>query len=170
MSIRGCHVISTSRVRYPETGIEVPAVKILFIRKPRKPCAAWTPAWGREYDGHSACMAASAACLAKGSGLSRIDHGVLSVDNGTVRKGENLFVVQSALNDPAHDRAHMKTQDAVNAPVDQSLAKLQALDETQQRRQIPAMDEPHRQMTSPMRMGRSREAVIRDPSCSPEAG
>jgi hypothetical protein len=78
---------------------------------------------------------------------------VLSVDNGVVRKGENLFVVQGALNDPAHDRAHMRTQDAVSAPVEQSLAKLQALDETRQRQQIPAMDEPQRQVAPQMRMG-----------------
>ncbi len=108
---------------------------------------------GREYDEHSACMAASAACLAKGSGLSRIDHIVLSVDSGIVRKGENMFVVQGALNDPAHDRAHMKTQEAVTAPVEQSLAKLQELNETQQRQQAPAMEEPQRQMAPHMRMG-----------------
>ena len=108
---------------------------------------------GRQYDTHSACMAASAACLAKSSGLSAIDHIVLSESNGLVRKGENMFVVQGALNDPAHDRAHMKTQDAVSAPVEQSLAKLQELNEVQQRQPIPAMEQPQRQMPPTMQMG-----------------
>lgn len=42
-------------------------------------------------------MAASVGCLAKANGLSRIDHVVLSEDNGMARKGENLFVVQGGL-------------------------------------------------------------------------
>lgn len=108
---------------------------------------------GRQYDEHSACMAASAACLAKSSGLSSIDHVVLSENNGVVRKGENMFVVQGALNDPAHDRAHMKTQDAVSTPVEQSLSKLQELNEVQQRQQIPTMEQLQRQVPSPMQMG-----------------
>ena len=108
---------------------------------------------GREYDDRSACLAASAAYLAKANGLSRIDHIVLSEDNGVVRKGENLFVVQGALDDPAHHRAHMQTQDALSVPVEQSLGQLQALDQAQQRQLSPVMDQPSREMGSQMRMG-----------------
>lgn len=110
---------------------------------------------GREYDGQSACMAASAACLAKANGLSRIDHIFLSEERGAVRKGENLFVVQGDPGDPAQRRAMMKTQDAINAPVEQSLAQLQSLNEAQQRQpSVQAMDEPVREAGAPqMRMG-----------------
>ena len=110
---------------------------------------------GREYDGQSACMAASAACLAKANGLSGIDHIFLSVERGAVRQGENLFVVQGEPGDPAHRRAMMKTQDAVSMPVEQSLGQLQALNEAQQRQPLAqAMDEPAREANAPqMRMG-----------------
>lgn len=108
---------------------------------------------GRDYDDRSACLAASAACLAKANGLSRIDHVVLSEARGQVRTGENMFVVQGAPNDPAHHRAMMKTQDALNTPVEQSLTRLQALNETkQQQMQAQAMDEPRREINPQMRM------------------
>ena len=72
-------------------------------------------------------MAASAACLAMSNGLTRIDHIVLSEQNQFVRKGENVFVVEGALDNPAHRRAHMKTQDAVGAPEEESIARLSTL-------------------------------------------
>ncbi|GAB3380115.1 XVIPCD domain-containing protein [Lysobacter fragariae] len=81
---------------------------------------------GKDYDGVSACMAASAACLARTEGLSRIDHIVLSVDSGAVRRGENLFVVQGDLGDPRSLVAQMKTRDAQIVPLEQSLTRLQA--------------------------------------------
>lgn len=90
---------------------------------------------GRDYDANSAKLAASAACLAKENGLSRIDHVVLSDDSRNVRAGENLFVVQGALNDPAHLRAHMRTEDALGQSVEQSLAQLQSLNKTQHQTQ-----------------------------------
>ena len=42
---------------------------------------------GREYDGQSARMAASAAYLAKANGLSGIDHVLLNEARGTVGAG-----------------------------------------------------------------------------------
>jgi len=109
---------------------------------------------GREYDDQSACMAASAACLAKANGLSGIDHILLSEERGAVRKGENLFVVQGEPGDPAQRRAMMKTQDAIDTPIEQSVAQLQTLNEAQQR-QAPAqaMEEPRREVSPQMRMG-----------------
>ncbi|MCC5099448.1 XVIPCD domain-containing protein [Xanthomonas campestris] len=86
---------------------------------------------GRDYDENSARLAASSAYLAKENGLSRIDHVVLSRQTDSVRQGENVFVVEGALNDPAHKMAHMKTMDAITQPVEQSLAQLQTLSETQ---------------------------------------
>lgn len=97
---------------------------------------------GRDYDHNSACLAASAACLAKENGFSRIDHVALSRDTGTVRQGEHLFVVQGGLSDPAHLRAHMRTDDALAKPVEQSLAQLQTLNDVQRQSQAQQVVQP----------------------------
>ena len=106
---------------------------------------------GREYNDQSACMAASVACLAKSNGLTRIDHVLLSEERGTVRQGENLFVVQGELGDPAQRRAQMKTQDAASTPIEQSIAQLQALNDTPQRQPAQAMEGPGRE-TGPLQI------------------
>lgn len=80
---------------------------------------------GRDYDGNSECMAASAACLAKESGFSRIDHVMLSQATATTRQGENVFVVQGEPGDPAHRRAHMATAEALAVPAEESIRRLQ---------------------------------------------
>lgn len=109
---------------------------------------------GRDYDEQSACMVASVACLAKANGLTGIDHVVLSVPRGDLGKSENLFVIQGGLSDPAHHRAHMKTQDAIDMPVERSLAQLQAYSDMQQRQPAPpVMDELRREMSPQIRMG-----------------
>ncbi|WP_184623821.1 XVIPCD domain-containing protein [Xanthomonas sp. 3058] len=108
---------------------------------------------GREYDDNSARLAASSAYLAKEHGLSRIDHVVLSENYKSVRQGENLFVVEGALNDPAHKMAHMKTNDAIAQPVEQSLAQLQSLGETQRQQQSQQQEQQRDQsITPPPRM------------------
>lgn len=104
---------------------------------------------GREYDANSERLAASSAYLAKENGLSRIDHVVLSESYKSVRAGENVFVVEGALNDPAHKRAHMKTTDAIAQPVEQSLAQLQALSETQRQQYSQQQEQQHEQSVSP---------------------
>ncbi|WP_369977197.1 XVIPCD domain-containing protein [Xanthomonas bundabergensis] len=108
---------------------------------------------GRDYDANSAKLAASAACLAKENGLSRIDHVALSEDSRNVRAGENLFVVQGALNDPAHLRAHMPTEDALSKPVEQSLAQLQSLNDMQGQRQAQDAEQLDQTQAKPQRMG-----------------
>lgn len=90
---------------------------------------------GRDYDDNSARLAASSAHLAKANGLTQIDHVVLSNQTASVGRGENVFVVQGALDNPAHLMTHMKTSDAIAQPVEQSLSQLQTLSETQQRQQ-----------------------------------
>ncbi|AZU15626.1 peptidoglycan-binding protein [Xanthomonas citri pv. fuscans] len=90
---------------------------------------------GRDYDDNRARLAASSASLARENGLSRIDHIVLSTETRSVRQGENVFVVQGALDNPAHLMAHMKTGDAIARPVEQSLSQLQTLGETQRQQQ-----------------------------------
>ncbi len=104
---------------------------------------------GREYDDNSARLAASSASLAKGNGLSRIDHVVLSENTKSVRQGENVFVVEGALNDPAHKMAHMKTNDAIAQPVEQSLAQLQALNETQRQQHSQQQEQQREQSIAP---------------------
>lgn len=106
---------------------------------------------GRDYDANSAKLAARAACLAKENGLSRIDHVVLSEDSRNVRAGENLFVVQGALNDPAHLRAHMRTEDALGQSVEQSLAQLQSLNQAQ--RQTQEAEQLNQVQAKPHQMG-----------------
>jgi len=106
---------------------------------------------GREYDSFSICMAASAACLARRSGLTSIDHIVLSQDNGRVRDGENLFVVQGGLDDPAHRMAWMRTDEAVRIPVAQSLEELERLGQSRQQMTTP-IDDPQHQMQPQVRL------------------
>jgi hypothetical protein len=106
---------------------------------------------GRDYDANSAKLAASAAFLAKENGLSRIDHVVLSEDSRKVHAGENLFVVQGALNDPAHLRAHMRTEDALGQSVEQSLAQLQSLNQAQ--RQTQEAEQFNQVQAKPHQMG-----------------
>ncbi|RXR06561.1 XVIPCD domain-containing protein [Pseudoxanthomonas composti] len=101
----------------------------------------------RDYDSNSERLAASAACLAKENGLTRIDHVVLSRDAGPVRQGENLFVVQGELNNPAHLRAHIRTDEALARPVEQSLAQLQALNDSQRLQQTPQVAQPEQVLT-----------------------
>lgn len=104
---------------------------------------------GREYDDNSARLAASSAYLAKENGLARIDHVVLSENTKSVRQGENVFVVEGALNDPAHKMAHMKTNDAIAQPVEQSLAQLQALNETQRQQHSQQQEQQREQSIAP---------------------
>ena len=81
---------------------------------------------GRKSDEKSEKMAASLTQLAKENGLSRIDHVVFSMDNGRgVKVGENVFVVQGDPGDPAHNRAHMRTDVAVNTSVVESFKQLE---------------------------------------------
>ncbi|RDZ26110.1 peptidoglycan-binding protein [Lysobacter silvisoli] len=83
---------------------------------------------GRQYDGNSACMAASAACLARREGLTSIDHIVLSNANVQgVAAGQNMIVVQGDLQNPGRQLASMRTDDAVRTPVADSVAQLNRL-------------------------------------------
>ena len=97
---------------------------------------------GKTYDNSSECMTASLACLAKENGLERIDHVLLSVQGNRLRAGENVFVVQGELTDPAKRLAYMKTQDAIAAPIDQSMAQYQALQSSVAPTQVSSMEQP----------------------------
>ena len=79
---------------------------------------------GRTPDDASERMSASLAALAQARGLTRIDHVVLSAQTDALSAGANVFVIQGDLGDPTRRVGHMRTQDAVAAPVAASLAQL----------------------------------------------
>lgn len=87
---------------------------------------------GRPFDQHSERLSASSACLAMEAGMTRIDHVVLSERTPDAGPGERVFVVQGDLTDPGHIKAHMSTAQAVAAPAEQSLARLQSMSEDRQ--------------------------------------
>ncbi|MEE5089849.1 XVIPCD domain-containing protein [Xanthomonas euvesicatoria] len=86
---------------------------------------------GRQWDVSSQRMTASLLALAKEEGLSRVDHVVLNTPTSNLGGGEKVFVVQGALDDPAHQRAHMRTVDSVQTPESQSFDRLQVINQTQ---------------------------------------
>ncbi|MBB4130089.1 hypothetical protein GGR61_002929 [Xanthomonas arboricola] len=103
----------------------------------------------REWDASSQRMTASLLALAKEEGLSRVDHVVLNNPTAQLAGSEKVFVVQGALNDPAHQRAHMPTVDAVQAPESQSFDRLQAINQTQAqtREQQQALEQSQQAVT-----------------------
>ncbi len=92
---------------------------------------------GRTYDDTSERLTGSLMVLAKEGGLQRVDHVVLSNQVGDQRPGFNVFVVQGELDNPAHRRAVMPTEQAVRTPHEESLERLDVLLErdTQQEQQ-----------------------------------
>ncbi|MGO1000537.1 XVIPCD domain-containing protein [Lysobacter sp. CA196] len=84
---------------------------------------------GRQWDQTSEHLTASLLALSKEAGLTRVDHVVFSQKTDQVAAGENVFIVQGQLNDPAHVRAHMKTDAAVQTPEAASFQKVEALNE-----------------------------------------
>lgn len=87
---------------------------------------------GREFDETSERMTLSLVALAKENRLERADHVVLSDAPSASAAGQRVFVVQGELNDPAHLRASMATDVAVQAPVEQSLRQLANVSQEQQ--------------------------------------
>lgn len=79
---------------------------------------------GRTPDEASDRMAANLWVLARREGMERVDHVVLSIDNGRVRAGENVFVVQGGMTEATNRVAFMKTGDAVLPPDDEALRTL----------------------------------------------
>lgn len=90
---------------------------------------------GKGWDQHSACMSASLTTLAASNGLDRVDHVLLGGQGSGAAAGQNVFVVQGALNDPAQQRAHMPTDQAIATPPEQSFQQLAAVDQERAREQ-----------------------------------
>lgn len=97
----------------------------------------------RTWDETSERMTASLLVLAKQDGLERVDHVVLSEQRRNLQKGENVFLVQGQLADPAHTRAMMKTKDAMSTPEVDSYRNLEALNQQKTQEQVrqPAMEQ-----------------------------
>lgn len=95
------------------------------------------------WDESSERMTASLLVLAKQNGLERVDHVVLSEQRGNLQKGENVFLIQGQLADPAHTRAMMKTNDAMSTPEADSYRNLEALNQQKAQEQVrqPAMEQ-----------------------------
>lgn len=125
----------------------------------REHVAALDSRHGRSFDDTSERLTASLTALAVENRLSRADHVVLSQATAENAAGRNVFLVQGDLADPAHRRASMPTDVAVQTPVEHSLQQLevagqerqqQALAQTQQQEQEARVRESQSQT---MRMG-----------------
>lgn len=108
---------------------------------------------GRSFDETSERMTASLLAAAKSSGLERVDHVVLG-NPPSDGSGPRMFVVQGALDNPAHLRSSVAISDAVNTPVEQSLAKVEQMSQVQQvAQQDHAVEQTQEQTRTAMRMG-----------------
>lgn len=94
----------------------------------REGVAAIDAQHGRSFDATSERLTASLLPLAKENGLSRVDHVVLGQQGSQAAPGQYVFVVQGALDNPAHLRAHTATAEAVQTPVEASFQRVQATD------------------------------------------
>jgi hypothetical protein len=122
----------------------------------RNAVAALDASLGKQRDEGSDRLTASLLVLAKENGLQRIDHVVLSQAAPGVRPGENVFVVQGELNDPAHLRAHMKTDQATAKPVGASFQQLETVNQRHNEQQSEAQQLTAALTTEPARTGFSR--------------
>lgn len=86
---------------------------------------------GKPWDESSQRMTASLLVLAKEQGISRVDHVVLNNPSDNLARGERVFIVEGAMDDPAHRRGHMNTMDALRAPEAESLHRADALSQSQ---------------------------------------
>lgn len=100
---------------------------------------------GKQWDESSQRMSASLLVLAKEQGLSRVDHVVLNNPTESLARGESVFIVEGAMDDPAQRRGTMNTMDALRAPEAESLHRAEALTanlEQQPAQQVHAQDGP----------------------------
>lgn len=86
---------------------------------------------GRAPDGLTERATASLFAEAKLSGLGRADHVLMSTGARANVDGSKLFVVQGALNDPAHLRVQVSASEAVATPIEDSFERA-AVHEKQQ--------------------------------------
>ncbi|MQS10563.1 hemolysin, partial [Streptomyces sp. IF17] len=78
-----------------------------------------------------------------------VDHVVLGIPPSD-GSGPRLFVVQGAPGNPAHLRASVPISEAINTPVEQSIAKAEQIAQAQQ---VGQQDHAQEQTRTAMRMG-----------------
>ncbi|WP_313347912.1 XVIPCD domain-containing protein [Stenotrophomonas sp.] len=98
----------------------------------REHVAALDAKHGRSFDETSERLSTSLTALAVENKLDRADHVVFSQATTDAAAGRNIFVVQGDLGNPAHLRAAMPTEVAVQTPVEQSLQRLEVAGQDQQ--------------------------------------
>lgn len=91
---------------------------------------------GRSFDETSERLTASLTALAVENGLERADHVVLSHGTADSPAGRNVFVVQGELADPAHRRASIPTDVAVQTPVEQSMRQIDVAGQERQQQAL----------------------------------
>lgn len=95
-----------------------------LYRQARNAVARLEDGIGRGYDASSERLTRSLVELAQAHGLAGIDHVVLSRKSGRTRAGENVFIVRGRLDDPAHQRVAMKTDEALSIEVDPATGRV----------------------------------------------
>ncbi|TAA43545.1 XVIPCD domain-containing protein [Pseudoxanthomonas winnipegensis] len=97
---------------------------------------------GRTPDAASERMSASLYAKAVESGMTRVDGVHLSIEGAQSRAGERVFAVQGNPADPAHLRTFVSTQEAVQAPVEQSFSQAEQSRTLQQQAAAQARQAP----------------------------
>ena len=97
---------------------------------------------GREYDALSEQLSHALLPVAKRNGMTRVDHLILNRGDGQTRPAENLFLVQGTPGDPAALRAVVKTEAAVNTPLQESAAQLRAVNQEIEARHVASTQQP----------------------------
>ncbi|MCC4603085.1 XVIPCD domain-containing protein [Xanthomonas campestris] len=78
---------------------------------------------GRSPDERSDRAAACLATEAMANGLTRVDHVMLSTATPSLQAGHHFFAVQGTPSNPAHMRAHVETEVAINTPIEVSIQR-----------------------------------------------
>lgn len=97
-------------------------------------------AHGRSYDEGSERLSARLTQLASDSRFDRVDAVVLSRGTERLGAGENVFVVRGDPTDPASQRAHTNTREAMDTKVEQSFQAL-AMNQPQPAQQQAALQQ-----------------------------
>jgi len=120
-----------------------------LYRQIREGVSAVDARHGLSFDETSERVTAGLLAAAKGSGLERVDHVVLG-NSPSDGPASRMFVVQGALDNPVNLRASVPISEAVNTPVEQSLAKAEQISQAQQ---VAQQDLAHEQALTARRMG-----------------
>lgn len=124
-----------------------------LVQQVREGVAAIDARQGRAPDENSERLTASVVALARQNGLERADHVLLSHQTTDSPAGRNVFVVQGDPADPAHRRASMPTDVAVQTPVEQSLQRLGEVGQERQQQVLAQAQQQEQDLRQTMRMG-----------------